>query len=79
MGNAAETKNTQVKKGDVVIEARNIVKRYGHLEALRGANIKVVQSRGRLVNLFAKGSLWTFSPFQVHRRWAYKLCIRILR
>ena len=41
MGNAAETKNTQVKKGDVVIEARNIVKRYGHLEALRGANIKV--------------------------------------
>ena len=41
MGNAAETKHTQVKKGDVVIEARNIVKRYGHLEALRGANIKV--------------------------------------
>ena len=41
MGNAAETKNTQVKNGDVVIEARNIVKRYGHLEALRGANIKV--------------------------------------
>lgn len=41
MGNAAETKNTQVQKGDVVIEARNIVKRYGYLEALRGANIKV--------------------------------------
>lgn len=31
----------RIKKGDVVIEARNIVKNYGHLQALRGANLKI--------------------------------------
>ena len=36
-----ETGRQQRQKGDVVIEARNIVKKYGHLEALRGANVEV--------------------------------------
>lgn len=30
-----------IARGDVMIEANNVVKKYGHLEALRGANIKI--------------------------------------
>ncbi|NCB32084.1 MAG: sugar ABC transporter ATP-binding protein [Clostridia bacterium] len=33
--------DSTIKKGDVVIEARDIVKNYGHLRALKGASLQV--------------------------------------
>ena len=38
-----------ITKGGVVIEARNITKNYGYIEALRGANIKVSQHNLRRI------------------------------
>lgn len=35
------SQNSTIKKLDVVIEARNIVKNYGYLQALRGASLKI--------------------------------------
>ena len=33
--------STGISKGEVVIEAVDIVKNYGHLQALKGASLKV--------------------------------------
>ena len=33
--------DTMPQKGEVILEARDIVKNYGYLKALRGANLKV--------------------------------------
>ena len=33
--------SSRIKKGEVVIEAIDIVKNYGHLQALKGASLKI--------------------------------------
>jgi fructose transport system ATP-binding protein len=39
--NTSTVRNTTPAKGEIVLEARNIVKRYGHVTALDGANLEL--------------------------------------
>jgi fructose transport system ATP-binding protein len=39
--NTSTVRNTAPAKGEIVLEARNIVKRYGHVTALDGANLEL--------------------------------------
>ena len=39
--NTSTVRNTTPAKGEIVLEARNVVKRYGHVTALDGANLEL--------------------------------------
>src|SRR6201993_5632556 len=41
--NTSTVRSTAPAKGEIVLEARNIIKRYGHVTALDGANLELRQ------------------------------------
>src|ERR1700741_1610741 len=47
--NAAAENNKPPAKGEIVLEARNIVKRYGNVTALDGANLELRAGEGLAV------------------------------